>query len=147
MEPLDLTKHAPRGPREKLAGCAFMARTIDKVRAELPGGNLGKYVVEGQHSLSAYVLHKLRIPVDELRAEVARAKDESEIEAWLRARVDPAVVEEVNRKLGASRTDNLTPEGSEFLYSRHPLMRGREAPGTTFDFLEADDAAEFSAAP
>ena len=34
MEPLDLRRQLPRGPRETLAGLAFMPRTIDKLRAE-----------------------------------------------------------------------------------------------------------------
>jgi hypothetical protein len=144
MEPLDLTVQPPRGPREQLAGCTFMARTIDKVRAELPGGNLGDYVVAGKRSISAYVLHKLKIDVGELRAEVARARDEREVEEWLRARIDPAVVAEVNAKLLASRMDTMSEEDAEFVYSLHPLMRGRNDIGTTFDFLEADDAAAFA---
>jgi hypothetical protein len=144
MDPLDLTVKPPRSPREKLAGCVFMARTVDKVRAELPGGNAGDYIVTGSRSISAYVLHNLRIPVDELRAEVARAADEPELERWLRERIDPATVAEVNRKLESSRMDNLTEEDSAFVLGLHPLMRGKPA-GTTFEFLEADDAAHFGA--
>ncbi len=144
MEPLDLTTRPPRGPRETLAGCVFLARTVDKVRAELPGGNPGDYIVTGSRSISAYVLHKLRIDVEELRAEVVRARDEAEVEAWLRARIDPALVAEVNGKLAASRVDNLKPDDETFLYDLHPKMRGRTGISSTFDFLEADDATNFT---
>ena len=143
MEPLDLTVHPPRSPREKLAGCAFMARTIDKVRAQLPGGNPGDYIVTGSRSISAYVLHKLRIDVAELRDVVARARDEAEVEAWLRERIDPAVAEEVNGQLAAMRMDKLNEEDTAFVLDIHPLMRGKPL-GTTFEFLEADDAAHFA---
>lgn len=47
MKPLDLTKTSPRSPREQLVGLVFIPRTIDKMRALLPGGNPGKYHVEG----------------------------------------------------------------------------------------------------
>ncbi len=70
MEPLDLSSYPPRSPRERLAGCMFLARTVDKLRAQLPEGNLGAYVIDGPRTLSGYVLHKLRLNVDELRAIV-----------------------------------------------------------------------------
>ena len=44
MGPLDFEKQMPRGPREQLAGLYFMARTVDKLRAEQPGGKLGPYL-------------------------------------------------------------------------------------------------------
>jgi len=47
MGPLDLTKQPPRSAREELDGIAYLPRAIDKIRAEFPGGNLGKYVVMG----------------------------------------------------------------------------------------------------
>jgi hypothetical protein len=37
MIPLDLRKHRPRRPREMMLGFYFLPRTIDKLRAELPG--------------------------------------------------------------------------------------------------------------
>ena len=37
MTPLDLRNVPPRGVRERLLGFYFLARTIDKLRAELPG--------------------------------------------------------------------------------------------------------------
>ncbi len=143
MEPLDLTVNPPRGPRETMLDCVFLPRTIDKVRAELPGGKLGEYVVIGPRSVSAYVLHKLRINVDELREVVGRATDEAEIEAWLRERVDPATVAEINRKLEASRVP-VSGEDYEFVLERHPILRTRSDLTTTFELLEADDAAHFA---
>ncbi|HYZ17884.1 MAG TPA: DUF5069 domain-containing protein, partial [Candidatus Acidoferrum sp.] len=100
MEPLDLTSRPPRGPREAILGAMFLPRTIDKMRAELPGGSMGRYLNEPR-GLSSYLLHQLRIEMDELRAVVARARNEDEIVAWLRERLDPARVEETNRKMSA----------------------------------------------
>ena len=144
MEPLDLTSRPPRGPRERIAGCCFLARTIDKIRAEMPGGNPGAYIVTGTRSLSSYVLHRLRIDVDELRAVVACAADDDEVERWLRARVDPGVADEINTKLAAARIDRLSPEDWEFVLARHPVLRTRGDIITTFEMLEADDASSFN---
>lgn len=144
MEPLDLRRHPPRGPRETILDCVFLPRTIDKIRGELPGGNLGDYVVTGRNSISAYVLHKLKIDVDALREVVARAQEEREVETWLRERVDPQTVAEINLKLTASRVDALDRDTLESVYSLHPLMRNRDDVVTTFELLEADDAATFA---
>lgn len=147
MEPLDLTRKPPRSPRETLLDCVFLPRTIDKVRADLPGGNLGAYILVGPRSISAYVLHKLKIDVDALRDVVARAQSEDEVTAWLRERVDPTVVAEVNEKLRASRLDRLSPDDRSFVEERHPIMRTRTDLATTFDLLDADDAATFASSP
>ena len=144
MEPLDLTKHPPRSPREKLLDCYFLPRTIDKMRAELPGGNPGKYFVINTRSISGYVLHKLKIDADAMRAVVAQAKDEDEVVAWLRERIDPATVREINEKISAMRLDKLDAEGEALIYKYHPEMRERSDVLTTFDLLEADDARAFA---
>jgi hypothetical protein len=72
MEPLDLETSPPRGPREQLLGVCFLPRTIDKIRAELPGGKTGGYLV-AESTMSSYVLHKIGVKLDELRDVVARA--------------------------------------------------------------------------
>src|SRR5580704_16922247 len=41
METIDLTTQPPRSPYQKMAGLYMMPRTIDKLRAKLPGGNIG----------------------------------------------------------------------------------------------------------
>jgi mannose-6-phosphate isomerase-like protein (cupin superfamily) len=41
MEPLDLSVRPPRSPYAQMHGIYMVPRTIDKIRAQLPGGNLG----------------------------------------------------------------------------------------------------------
>jgi len=144
MEPLDLASRPPRSPREQMLGIYFLPRTIDKIRAELPGGRSGGYIVTGPDSMSGYLLHKLRIDVDELRAVVARARDEAEVEAWLRERVDLSVVAGVNAKLLASSLDAAPPDKLEIIYDRHPWLRSRPDVRNAFDMLETDDALAFA---
>ena len=141
MEPLDLERQAPRSPRDTLFGCCFLPRTIDKLRAELPGGKPGGYIVTGSNSISAYVLHKLRIDVDELRAAVAAAPDEAAVVAWLRARVDPVVGAEITGKLASARVDTLPPAVRAQVEALHPVLAARPEIVSTFEMLEADDAA------
>jgi hypothetical protein len=75
MEPLDLSKRAPRGPREKLDGLCMLPRTIDKMRALLPGGNVGSYKIPG---VSQRVLDALEVKPEDLQAEVASAASDQD---------------------------------------------------------------------
>jgi hypothetical protein len=47
MKPLDLSTRPPRSGLEKLGGFYLLARTIDKIRAHLPGRNPGEYKIPG----------------------------------------------------------------------------------------------------
>jgi hypothetical protein len=140
MGPLDLEKQLPRGPREKLAGLYFMARTVDKLRAQQPGGKLGVYL-NNPDGLSAYMCKRVGLDMEELRAKVASAADEGELEAWLRERLDPAVVAETNGKLETLGTHRLTPENVELVKQRHPIMHERPELTVYFDIFDADEAS------
>ena len=139
MEPLDLETSPPRGPREQLLGVCFLPRTIDKIRAELPGGKTGGYLV-AESTMSSYVLHKIGVKLDELRDVVARAAGENEVVEWLRARVDPAVAAQVNAKLASSSIADATPEKLEIIRQRHPVLADRPEVVNAFEMLELDDA-------
>lgn len=43
MEALDLSVRPPRSPYAQMQGIYMVPRTIDKMRAQLPGGKLGPY--------------------------------------------------------------------------------------------------------
>jgi hypothetical protein len=141
MEPLDLTSTPPRSPRAMYLGCMMLPRTVDKMRAEQPGGAVGSYFVLGPASLSGYVLHKLGIDVDQMRAAVASAASEDDVVAWLRTRVDPERAALVNAKLEGMRIDGFTPEVRAQMWKFYPRMEQREGLVTILDLLEADDAA------
>ncbi|HEY0615796.1 MAG TPA: DUF5069 domain-containing protein [Candidatus Elarobacter sp.] len=139
MEPLDLEARPPRSPREQMLGLSFLPRTIDKVRGELPGGKLGNYLLE-ESTMSSYLLHKVGVSFDELRAVVARAANEDEIAEWLRPRLDPAVVEQVNAKLSGSRITDAPAEKQQLIRERHPILAQRPDVVNAFEMLELDDA-------
>jgi hypothetical protein len=139
MEPLDLTVHKPRGPRHKLGGLAFMARTVDKLRAEQPGGKLGPYL-NRPDGLSAVLCKRTGIDMEELRAVVASAVNESEIAAWIERRVPSDTHDAVNAKLASMNIDRLPPEFQARVRAAHPVMAKRPELSTFFDIFEADDA-------
>ncbi len=142
MQPLDLHFRPPRGPREKLAGLYFMPRTIDKLRAEMPGGNIGAYL-NPDFGVSNYMCKRIGIGMEELRLVVVAANDEDEVAAWLDERLDPAVVEEANRKLEALTIERLSPENLAMIKEYHPIMERRPDLVTYFDIFEADDAETY----
>ena len=76
MEPLDLTKRAPRGPRERLDGVVLMPRTIDKLRATQPGANLAGYKVSG---FSSRMLEMIGVREADLLEVVRTASSDDDV--------------------------------------------------------------------
>jgi hypothetical protein len=81
MESLDLSKGRPRSTRAELSGIVFLPRSIDKIRASLPGGNLAGYTIEG---FTGRMLESLGITPDELRGAVAAAQTEEDVATYVR---------------------------------------------------------------
>jgi hypothetical protein len=139
MEPLDLSKHAPRSPHERLDGLCILPRSIDKARATLPGGNLGPYQLAP--GLSFRMLQTLGVTPEDFTAAVAAAQDDAEVAAWLRQHADTEKYAQVN-EFSTWTQDDISPERRarfESLYSpeiraQHPIL---------FDLLDADDNAMF----
>jgi hypothetical protein len=140
MKPLDLTTQPPRSPREKLAGIFFLPRTIDKMRALLPGGNIGSYKIDG---MSTRMLSIIGISADDLQAEVARAASDDEIAAWVLKRSDATKHDEANRVAAQRSMDDVAPENRERIKQLYPDYE-KIASGLFFDIIDADDAAMFA---
>jgi hypothetical protein len=51
VQSLDLRTAPPRAPRAETSGIIFLPRSIDKLRASLPGGHLGEYALAGHTEL------------------------------------------------------------------------------------------------
>ena len=100
MEALDLRKQRPRSGYVELDGLLVMARTIDKLRAQLPGGHPGVYYINGQiKGISGYLLERLGVDEADLLKAVASAKDEAEVAAWLREHTDASQYPTINETL------------------------------------------------
>ena len=137
MEPLDLSKAPPRSPQLELDGLVMMPRTIDKLRATLPGGVSGGYRVRG---MSLRLLEWLGVEEDAIREAVAQAKTDDDVAAWLRGRVDTTKYSEFSRRMRERTTDDVD---KEVFYGTYPWMRERGFM-RLFDVMEEDDRMTFA---
>ncbi len=142
MNALDLTQRPPRSPRELLPGLDLLmaARTVDKLRATLPGGNLGEYQITG---FSSSLLNALEIAESSLRAAIARAASDAEIAAWIREHSNPERYPEINAKL-EGRTIAERLNDPQFV-RRYPIASRLPPESSRLDLLIADDAETFGA--
>ena len=148
MEPLDLTTRPPRSPYEKMLGFFMLPRTIDKLRAMLPGGNLGSYNVGGSMKvlpgLSSVLLEGLGITQEQLRVVVGSAACEGEVSQWLKQNAELPDPEALNRKLmGRQVEDLLAVVPLEKLKNVYPFIDGLAESTPCFDVLLEDDRRQF----
>jgi hypothetical protein len=138
MTPLDLRVTRPRPVSATLLGFMLLPRTIDKLRAELPGGNIGEYR-NHETGFSAYVVRRAGLEMDAFRRAVADAPHEDALTAWLAARIDPAQAAVINAKLESFVVERMSPDDQRLLRERHPVMAVRPELTRILDILEADD--------
>ena len=143
MTPLDLRKQPPRRPRETMLGFYLLPRTVDKLRAELPGGNLGEYL-NHDTGFSAYVVRRLGLDMNEFRKVVASAPDEAAVVEWLGARIDAAAAPALNAKLETFVVERMGPDDQALVRQRHPVMAARPEFSKILDILDADDEQAFA---
>ncbi|MGH7709568.1 MAG: DUF5069 domain-containing protein [Vulcanimicrobiaceae bacterium] len=142
MKPLDLRKQPPRAAHETLLGFYLLPRTVDKLRAELPGGDIGEYL-NHETGFSAYVVRRLGLDMREFRTAVANADNESAIVEWLAARIDPAMAPALNAKLETFVLERMSPADQLAVRERHPVMTVRPELSKILDILDADDRYRF----
>jgi hypothetical protein len=140
MDALDLSKRPPRSPRLLLADLELlmMARTVDKLRATLPGGNLGSYKIDG---FSGRMLKALGIEEADLRAAVQRAADEQELADWVRANSDPSRYEPINVAMQERKIADMLDDPS--WVARYPIVEKLSPETALFDMLVEDDKEMF----
>jgi hypothetical protein len=139
MEAIDLATQPPRSPNLRLGGLLMLARTIDKLRASLPGGNLGVYYIRG---FSATLLSELGIDEAALRDAVARAHSDDEIVGWVREHSDPARYDEINALLRSRRIADRIDD-PEFV-ARYPIVATLPREMPLLDMLDRDDRSMFA---
>jgi hypothetical protein len=143
VTPLDLTVHKPRSVRATILGFYFLPRTVDKLRAELPGGNIGPYL-NHDTGFSAFVVRRLGLDMNEFREAVAKAPDEDAIVEWLAARVDASTAPALNAKLETFVVERMSAEDQVLVRERHPVMAAKPELSKILDILEADDEFDWS---
>jgi hypothetical protein len=141
MDALDLTQAPPRSARAQLADLNLLmaARTVDKLRASLPGGDLGTYKMAG---FSTRLLEALGISEDALRTVVAQAASDAEIATWMRANSDSHQYEAIN----AAMEERIIAQYLEDpgFFERYPLFKRLSPQLPLIDALDEDDRHMFS---
>ena len=142
---MDLTKQFPRGPREKIAGIAMLARTIDKARALLAGTN-GDYIYDCP--MDKKLFSTLGVSSDEFLDMVRRSPDDIAVVAWLRGRnalPEGAAVDEHNAAI--EHWGPTSEQGRErFERQRDLVAPGRTDVTTWTDLLDVEEGRFVSAA-
>ena len=116
----------------------MLARTIDKIRATLPGGNIGAYRIRG---FSAQLLDKLGIPEDDLRAVVVLARSDDDVVDWVRKHSDRSKFDEINAAFEAQTVGGRA--GDPDYFERYPVAKTLPPQTTLLRVLEIDDACAF----
>jgi hypothetical protein len=115
----------------------MMARTVDKLRAELPGGVSGEFHYNG---FSERLLNDLGIAHDDLLAIVATADSDDEIAAWIMAKSDTGKYATLNEQMLSRKLDDTN---REHLTKKYPVLLEHPDISLLFDLIDADDAAIF----
>jgi Domain of unknown function (DUF5069) len=140
MEALDLSLAPPRAPRAELAGVVFLPRTIDKVRATLPGGALGAYNVEG---FSTMMLDALEIPSDAFVAAVRDAADDADVAAFVATQTTAERIDAWNTLI----RERLPRAGDRAAaIAAYPWLQEYTELPKALDVLAEDDRRHFAAA-
>lgn len=143
MEPLDLRARPPRSCYAELDGLMLMPRTIDKIRALLPGGDPGGYFINGPiQGISGFLLGRLGIAEGEFADAVLGAKTDDDVATWLRGRTDPAQYPALNATLTRIKPKHAE---NEALFREIYAETLAEHPELEFivDIIEADDRRMF----
>ena len=137
----DLTKEAPRSPKEMIGGFMIIARTIDKCRATL-WGNIGEYHFDCP--LDNQLFSFQGIKGDDFKAYVSEGHSDEEIAQWVMEHGDkktPAEIAEWNKKVSANNYSDA-PDKKAWLEGENARL-GLNKDATLFDYLIADDLASY----
>jgi len=115
----------------------FLPRSIDKVRASLPGGNLGPYTI---HGFTQMMLDMLGISLDQFTRAVAKAESEDDVAAFVRS---STMVDERNHWNNFIKDREPRGGNREEAYESYPWLRDRPDLHLVLDVLTEDDAQTF----
>jgi hypothetical protein len=124
----------------------MLPRTIDKMRALLPGGNIGAYRIAGATygpGLSKRMLQAVGLDEEALQAIVARATSDEEVAAWVREHADVSKYAEWNNYLLNRSLDDIPSEHLAKFHADYPVSKTLTSRKVA-DILEADDAEMFA---
>ena len=143
MKSLDLTAQPPRSPYQMMEGLFMLPRTIDKLRANLPGGKIGTYTIRGSSpllpGLSLVLLDGIGVTEQRLLEVVERASVEEEIADWLRQNADLSTTAALNKLLGRRIEDVQAAVPPAVIAKVYPFMHEMAKTTPMFEVLLEDD--------
>ncbi|HXO96922.1 MAG TPA: DUF5069 domain-containing protein [Chthoniobacterales bacterium] len=145
MKSLDLTAQPPRSPYQMMEGLFMLPRTIDKLRANLPGGKIGTYTIRGSSpllpGLSLVLLDGIGVTEQRLLEVVERASVEEEIADWLRQNGDlSTIAATLNQKLLGRRIEDVQAVVPPAVIAKvYPFMHEMAKTTPMFEVLLEDD--------
>jgi Domain of unknown function (DUF5069) len=146
MKPIDLTIQPPRSPYQKMEGLYMMPRTIDKLRAMLPGGKIGEYSISTAFGpgLSSMLLHDIGVSEKSLLEIVQQVSVEHEIADWLRRNTDLSRVAALNERLFSPRIEDVLAFIPAATFNEiYPAAERMTMTSPMFEVLLADDRLMF----
>jgi hypothetical protein len=138
MNAMNLSNKPPRLPRAELAGVVFLPRSIDKVRATLPGGDPGPYNIPG---FTEIMLEKLGISVEAFTVAVTAAESDAEVGEFVHKHTTKAKIDEWN-----AWSTTREPRGGDRVAALeiYPWLGERPDLKIGLDVLEEDDKRYFA---
>jgi len=139
----DLTQRPPRSPRVRLGGYVILPRLLDKARATIAGKN-GEY--NFACPLDQRFLEFAGLEAQALKQQVAAAKSDGEVLAWIRQQAKNKHTEPEILAWSAYQEQRAPAdtESREFFHSLHAkIAPKRDDIATWFDLLDLDDYVSF----
>lgn len=138
----NLTKEAPRSPRNRLGDYALLARMIDKGRADLQG-QVGEY--HFACPLDQMLCEFKGVKADEVKKLLGSGATDEQVVTWFSTQGTSKTAEEIKAWSagveGYRPYDN--PEKKDWFVGECAKVGLKPEASTLVDFLEADDAASF----
>jgi Domain of unknown function (DUF5069) len=139
----DLTKEAPRGPREKVGGYILPGRAIDKGRATL-AGKVGEYHFDCP--LDNMLFGFKEVKGEDVKKLLASGSSDEEIASWLDSHGAKKSAAEI--KTWADGVEGYKPfedpEKKDWFAGECGKLGIDPAKSTLFDMLETDDRVSYA---
>ena len=138
----DLTKEAPRGPRQKVGGYDILGRTLDKGRAII-AGTIGEFHYDCP--LDNMLFGFKGVKGDDVKKLLEEGQSDDQVVEWLNAHGEKKSAEEIaawdEKMEKASLYDD--PEKRDWFVEECRKLGLDGAKTTLFEWLEADDKASY----
>jgi hypothetical protein len=138
----NLTKEAPRSPRNRLGGYALLARAIDKGRASLEG-NVGEY--HFACPLDQQLFEFKGVQADEVKKLLASGATDEQVVNWFDTHGTAKTADEIaGWSTGVEGWRPFeTPEKKDWFVGECAKLGLKPETSTLADYLETDDALSF----